>query len=100
MNNISLLRQLRELPSIAAFVTIDVERDLLEVTSLSGDVLIDDQKVPTPAWAPFCLEDYDQMIEAISAIEEWMKLKRQAKSGGDLKFRFELKVLRTTKLRL
>lgn len=84
-------RYLKGLPTIAAFVVVDGSKGTVEVLNSSGAPLLNWDMSPTPEWAPFSLEDYDAMIENISAIDDLLTTKK------DLHFRFDLKVFRGRK---
>lgn len=68
-----VLTYIKSMPEVVSYVDIDGPKNSVRVLSISGDDLIDDHMVPTPYWINFVLEDYDALIESISAIEDVIK---------------------------
>lgn len=78
---------LKEMPVVVAYVEVYGGRAL--PLSSSGQPLVNSKLEPTPNWIRFNLEDYDALIEAMSAIEVEL-----AKKPESFRFRFDMRVLR------
>lgn len=77
------------LPLSVKFVEIEGKSGRIHLLNASKQPMIDENKVPTPNWSGFNLEDYDWAIECLAALEDWIKEK------PGFNFRLDVSALRT-----